>query len=96
MGTKKEWTNLPDTVIGLRDDVIDMEKTMEEKVDSIWTDPGVAAYYKKILALGLSQRRLWLVYSFLDCSLIKTARYFGVDRGTVSAHITEIKNELGL
>lgn len=78
----------------IRTEVTELEQTIKETVNDIWGDPFVRAYYIKLMDLDLSDRRLWLVYSILDHSIIKTAAYFHCDRKTVSNAINKIKNLL--
>ena len=78
----------------IRADVKDLELTIAESMNDIWVDPITREYYKKLLELELGERRLWLVYSLLDHSIIKTAAYFRADRKTVSKAITSIKEKL--
>lgn len=80
----------------LRREVTDLEQTMVSAVDDIWTDDVVRDYYCKILSLDLSDRRLWLVYSLLNHSIVKTSSYFRVDRKTISKNIDRIKNKMNL
>lgn len=78
----------------IRTEVTELEQTIKETVNDIWADPFVRDYYIKLMDLDLSDRRLWLVYSILDHSIIKTAAYFHCDRKTVSNAINRIKNLL--
>lgn len=75
----------------LREEVTELEQTVKDTIDDIWADPNIREYYLKLLDLDLSDRRLWLVYSILDHSIIKTAAFFRVDRKTVSNAINRIK-----
>lgn len=78
----------------LREEVTELEQTVKDTIDDIWADPNIREYYLKLLDLDLSDRRLWLVYSILDHSIIKTAAYFHCDRKTVSNAINKIKIQL--
>lgn len=90
MPSKKDYSNIND----MRDDVTEVEDIISEKLDSIWTDPSEREYYLKLMALTLSDRRLWIVYSLLDHSIIKTARHFHCHRGTIRLAIEEIKKKI--
>lgn len=90
MPSKKDYTKIN----GLRDEVTEVESIMAEKLDSIWTDPSEREYYLKLMNLTLSDRRLWIVYSLLNHSIIKTARHFHCHRGTIRDAITNIKLQL--
>ena len=90
MPSKKDYSNIND----MRDDVTEVEDIISEKVGSIWTDDTERDYYLKILSLTLSDRRLWIVYSLLGHSIIKTARHFKCHRGTIRDAITNIKSQL--
>lgn len=78
----------------MRQEVTELEQTIKNTVDDIWAEPFVREYYLKLTSLNLSDRRLWLVYSILDHSIIKTAAYFHCDRKTASNAINRIKNEI--
>lgn len=80
----------------MKEDIADLEKYIDDTVTSIWADDSQIAYFKKIKELDLSSRRLWLVYTIFNNSIVKTARYFSVDRKTVSTAIATIKSKLDL
>ena len=90
MPSKKDYSNIN----GLRDEVTEVEGIIAEKLGSIWTDDREREYYLKLMALTLSDRRLWIVYSLLDHSIIKTARHFHCHRGTIRLAIEEIKKKI--
>ncbi len=78
----------------MTEEVTEMEDYIRQQIDNIWCEPIERVYYKRLSVLPLSDLRLWLVYSLLDHSIIKTARLFSCDRKTVSAAIERIKKEL--
>ena len=78
----------------LRDEVTELERTMEAVARDIWADDAVRDYYLAILSLDLSDRRLWLVYTLLNHSIVKTSSYFHVDRKTISKNIDRIKTKI--
>lgn len=80
----------------LKNDIIYLEQYLQANIDSIWSDEELNTEYKKILELEIDERRLYLVYILLNQSIIKTSKYFQVDRKTVSLIIKNIKDKLGL
>ena len=90
MPSKKDYSNIN----GLRDEVTEVEGIIAEKLGSIWTDDIEREYYLKLMNLTLSDRRLWIVYSLLNHSIIKTARHFNCHRGTVRDALNNIKKQL--
>lgn len=78
----------------LKNDVMYLESLMTAHVSSIWGDEILQTEFQKLLKLDVDERRLYLVYILLNQSIIKTAKYFQVDRKTVSILIKEIKKKL--
>lgn len=78
----------------LKNDIIYIEQYLQANIDSIWGDEILNTEYKKILQLPIDERRLYLVYILLNQSIIKTSKYFQVDRKTVSLIIKNIKDKL--
>ena len=78
----------------LREEVDYLEKLLIFTINSIWADDDVIYKYKKIMALDIDERRLYLVYILMDEKIIKTAKYFDINRKIVSTVINEIKNKL--
>lgn len=67
---------------------------LEELLDSdlgLWDDETNYYNLQRLKRLNASDRRLLLVYSILDSSVIKTASYFKVSRKTVLTNINRIK-----
>lgn len=91
MPSKKDYSKIND----MRDEVTEVEGIIADKLASIWTDDTEREYYLKLMGLTLSDRRLWIVYSLLGHSVIKTARHFHCHRGTIRLAIEEIKKQLG-
>jgi hypothetical protein len=75
--------------------VTELERTMDSKL-GLWDDEFVYNNLQKLKKLNVSDRRLLLVYSILDSSVVKTATYFKVSRKTILNNITRIKEELEL
>lgn len=80
----------------LKDDIIYIEQYLQANIDSIWGDAELNVEFSKIMNLPIDERRLYLVYILLNQSVIKTSKYFQVDRKTVSLLIKNIKDKLGL
>lgn len=91
---KKKKTYETITTEEMRLEVEDVEERMRSIEDDIFASPQETALYQMIKALDTSERRLFIVYSQLNCSIIKTAKYFNVDRRTVSNRIKEIKDKI--
>lgn len=75
--------------------VSEVEKILSEKMNE-WGDEHLVQKYRLINSLNLSDKRLLIVYSLLDGSLVKTAAYFGVSKKTIATNISRIKSEMGL
>ena len=70
---------------------------LEHSLDSdlgLWDDEDVFNDLQRLKRLNTSDRRLLLVYSILDSSVIKTASYFKVSRKTILSNINRIKEIL--
>lgn len=91
---KKKKTYETITTEEMRHEVEDVEERMRSIEDDIFASPQETALYRMIKTLDTSERRLFIVYSQLNCSIIKTAKYFNVDRRTVSNRIKEIKDKI--
>ena len=61
---------------------------------TIWSDDDEITAYRSVADLPLEQRRLFIVYSLLDCSVTKVAKLLKVDRKTIESRIFEIKQKL--
>lgn len=91
---KKKKTYETITTEEMRQEVEDVEERMRSIEGDIFASPQETALYRMIKTLDTSERRLFIVYSQLNCSIIKTAKYFNVDRRTVSNRIKEIKDKI--
>ena len=72
-------------------------KEVEEIISkplTIWTDDDEWIAYRSVSELPLEERRLFIVYSLLDCSVTKVAKLLCVDRKTIDNRISEIKQKL--
>ena len=90
MPSKKDYSDINQ----MRDEVTEVEEIIADKLDSIWTDDTEREYYLRLNGLSLSDKRLWIVYSLLDCSIIRTARHFSCHRGTIREAIENIKKKI--
>ena len=61
---------------------------------TIWTNDDEYNAYRSVADLPLEERRLFIVYSLLDCSITKVAKLLCVDRKTIESRIFEIKQKL--
>ena len=80
----------------LKNDIIYLEQYLQANIDSIWGDEKLNIEFNKLMNLDIDERRLYLVYVLLNQSVIKTSKYFQVDRKTVSLIIKNIKDKLQL
>lgn len=67
---------------------------LEHMLDSdlgLWDDEYIYDNIHKLKKLNASDRRLLLVFSILDSSIIKTASYFKISRKTIKNNIDRIK-----
>ena len=70
--------------------VMELEHILDSDL-GLWDDECVYDNMQKLKRLNTSDRRLLLVYSILDSSIIKTASYFKVSRKTILTNINRIK-----
>lgn len=61
---------------------------------TIWSDDDEFYAYRSVADLPLEERRLFIVYSLLDCSITKVAKLLQVDTKTIKSRIFEIKQKL--
>ena len=73
--------------------VKEIEEIINEPL-TIWTDDDEFSAYRSVADLPLEERRLFIVYSLLDCSVTKVAKLLKVDRKTIDNRIFEIKQKL--
>ena len=77
----------------MRKKVMELEKSLENKL-GLWDDEDIHNKLQKLNKLDVSDRRLLLVYSILDSSVVKTASYFNINRKTIQNNINRIKELL--
>lgn len=92
MKRKKTYSNISGKE--MKECVEDIEESMQTIDNNIFADPALIEAMNMLRRLDTSERRLFIVYSELDCSIIKTANYFKVDRRTISTRIKEIKTKM--
>lgn len=87
--SRKQYNVIPTEEMARK--VNELEKLMDNDLE-IWDDEFVYESMQRLKRLNVSDRRLLLVYSILDSSIIKTASYFRVSRKTVLTNINRIKS----
>ena len=73
--------------------VKEVEEIISEPL-TIWSDDDEISAYRSVSELPLEERRLFIVYSLLDCSVTKVAKLLKVDTKTIKTRIFEIKQKL--
>ena len=73
--------------------VKEIEEIINEPL-TIWTDDDEWIAYRLVADLPLEERRLFIVYSLLDCSVTKVAKLLKVDTKTIKSRIDDIKQKL--
>lgn len=73
--------------------VSEVENIISEPLD-IFTDEDEFNAFRSIADLPIEERRLFIVYALLDCSIPKVAKLFKVDVKTIKTRIDEIKQKL--
>lgn len=70
-----------------------VEEFLNEPMD-IWSDEEEYESLQKVNNLSLEEKRLYIVFALLDCSLPKVAKLFRVDVKTIKSRIDEILNKI--
>ena len=70
-----------------------MEEFLCEPMD-IWSDEEEYGTLQKVNNLCLEEKRLYIVYALLDCSIPRVARLFNVDVKTIKTRIDEISEKI--
>ena len=73
--------------------VKEVEEIISEPL-TIWTDDDEWIAYRSVADLPLEERRLFIVYSLLDCSVTKVAKLLKVDTKTIKSRIDDIMKKL--
>ena len=72
-------------------------KEVEEIISepkNIWTDDDEWSAFRIVYTLPLEERRLFIVYALLDCSIPRVAKLFRVDVKTIKSRIDEILTKI--
>lgn len=70
-----------------------VEEFLNEPMD-IWSDEEEYESLQKVNNLSLEEKRLYIVFALLDCSLPKVAKLFKVDVKTIKVRIDEISEKI--
>ena len=70
-----------------------VEEFLNEPMN-IWTDEEEYESLQKVNNLSLEEKRLYIVFALLDCSLPKVAKLFKVDVKTIKTRIDEISEKI--
>ena len=70
-----------------------VEEFLNEPMN-IWTDEEEYDTLQKVNNLSLEEKRLYIVFALLDCSLPRVAKLFRVDVKTIKSRIDEILNKI--
>ena len=73
--------------------VTEVEEIISEPLD-IFTDEDEFNVFQSVADLPIEERRLFIVYALLDCSLPKVAKLFRVDVKTIKSRIDEILTKI--
>lgn len=88
---KRKALVLDERETSLMEKVRIVEDFLNEPLDPVEGDEDVFEKLSKVRNLPLEERRLYIVYTLLDCSAIKVAALYQVDRKTVLNRLNEIK-----
>ena len=70
-----------------------VEEFLNEPMN-IWSDEEEYETLQKVNNLSLEQKRLYIVFALLDCSLPRVAKLFRVDVKTIKSRIDEILTKI--
>ena len=70
-----------------------VEEFLNEPMD-IWSDEKEYESLQKVNNLSLEEKRLFIVFALLDCSIPKVAKLFRVDVKTIKTRIDEISEKI--
>lgn len=70
-----------------------VEEFLNEPMD-IWSDEEEYESLQKVNNLSLEEKRLYIVFALLDCSLPRVAKLFRVDVKTIKSRIDEISEKI--
>lgn len=84
---------LLDEKLELSKKVKEVEEIIYEPLD-IFTDEDEWKIFRSVADLPLEERRLFIVYALLDCSIPRVAKLFRVDVKTIKTRIDEISEKI--
>ena len=70
-----------------------VEEFLNEPMD-IWSDEEEYETLQKVNNLSLEEKRLYIVFALLDCSIPRVAKLFRVDVKTIKTRIDEISEKI--
>ena len=70
-----------------------VEEFLNEPMD-IWSDEEEYESLQKVNNLSLEEKRLYIVFALLDCSIPRVAKLFRVDVKTIKSRIDEISEKI--
>lgn len=70
-----------------------VEEFLNEPMD-IWSDEEEYETLQKVNNLSLEEKRLYIVFAILDCSIPRVAKLFRVDVKTIKTRIDEISEKI--
>lgn len=70
-----------------------VEEFLNEPMN-IWSDEDEYESLQKVNNLSLEEKRLYIVFALLDCSITKVAKLFKVDVKTIKTRIDEISEKI--
>lgn len=70
-----------------------VEEFLNEPMN-IWSDEDEYLTLQKVNNLSLEEKRLYIVFALLDCSIPKVAKLFRVDVKTIKTRIDEILTKI--
>lgn len=70
-----------------------VEEFLNEPMD-IWSDEDEYESLQKVNNLSLEEKRLYIVFALLDCSIPRVAKLFRVDVKTIKTRIDEISEKI--
>lgn len=70
-----------------------VEEFLNEPMD-IWSDEEEYDTLQKVNNLSLEEKRLYIVFALLDCSIPRVAKLFRVDVKTIKSRIDEISEKI--
>lgn len=73
--------------------VKEVEEIISEPLN-IFTDEDEWKIFRSVADLPLEERRLFIVFALLDCSIPRVAKLFKVDVKTIKTRIDEILNKI--